>query len=121
MTSEFHHRPNAENLVKSLSSALKHLDQQNLLQLTMDGLSVSWNVLDIICAKRKDIEFQQLLLIGSCSQHVLYGVFKNGVTITKWDLGKILKSMFFLFHESPARKVIYIIEGETVVFPLRYL
>ena len=91
-------------MVNSLSSALKHLDQQNLLQLTVDGLSVSWNVLDIICAKRKDIEFQQLLLIGSCSQHVLYGVFKNGVTITKWDWGNILKSMFYLFHNSPARR-----------------
>ena len=41
LTSEFLHRPNAENLVKSLSSALKHLDQQNLLQLSMDGPSVN--------------------------------------------------------------------------------
>ena len=31
LTSEFLHRPNAENLVNSLSYSLKHLDQQNLL------------------------------------------------------------------------------------------
>ena len=31
LTSEFLNRPNAENLVNSLSSATKHLDQRNLL------------------------------------------------------------------------------------------
>ena len=80
LTYEFRQTPNAENLVNSLSSALKHLEQQNLLQLSMDSLSVNWNVLDIVSEKRKDIEFEQLLLIRSYSQYVLYGVFKNSVT-----------------------------------------
>ena len=91
LTSEFLHRPNAENLVNSLSSALKHLDQQNLLQLSMDGASINWNVLDIVSEKRNENEFEQLLVIGSCSQHVLHGVFKNDVAVTKWDLGKIFE------------------------------
>ena len=121
LTSEFRQRPNAENLVNSLSSALKHLDKQNLLQLSMDRLSVNWNVLDIVSEKRKDIEFEQLLLIRSYSQHVLYGVFKNGVTITKWDLGKILKSMFYLFHNSPARRDICMCERKADKFPLKYV
>ena len=42
------------------------------------------------------------------------------MTITKWDLGKILKSMFYLFHDSSARRDIYLREGKTDVFPLRY-
>ena len=42
VTSEFLYRPNAENLVNLLSSALKHLDQQNLLQFSMDGPSINW-------------------------------------------------------------------------------
>ena len=116
LISKFLHRPNAENLVNLFSSALKHLDQENLLQLSMDGPSASWNVLDIVSEKRNENEFEQLLVIGSCSQHVLHGVFKNGVIITKWDLGKILKSMFYLFHNSPARRDIYVCEGETGVF-----
>ena len=58
LTSEFLHRPNAENLVNSLSSALKHLDQQNLLQLSMDGASINWNVLDIVSEKRNENEFE---------------------------------------------------------------
>ena len=83
MTSEFLHRPTAQNLVNSLSSALKHPEQQNLQQLSMNGSSVNWNVLDIVSEKRN--EFEQLLIIGSFSQHVLHGVFKNDVTIIKWD------------------------------------
>ena len=85
MTSEFLNRPNAENLVNSLSSATKDLDQQNLLQISMDGPSVNWNVLNIISEKRNENELEQLLVTGSCSQHVLHGVFKNGVTVTKLD------------------------------------
>ena len=87
----------------------------------MDDSSVNWNVLDIVSEKRNENEFEQLLVTGSCSQHVLHGVFKNGVTITRLDLGKILKSMFYLFHDSRARRDVYMHEGETDVFLLRYL
>ena len=121
LTLEFLYRPNAENLGNSFSSALKHLDQQNLLQLSMDGPSVNWNVLDIVSEKRNENEFEQLLVIGSYSQHVLHGVFKNGGTITKWDLGEILKSMFHMSHNSPARRDIYMREGEADVSSLSYL
>ena len=76
----------------------------------MDDPSVNWNVSDIVSEKRNENEFEQLLVI-----------VKNGVTITKWDLGKILKSVFYLFHDSPARRDIHMCEGETDVFPLRYL
>ena len=87
----------------------------------MDGLSVNWNVFDIVSEKRNENEFEQLLVIRSCSQHVLHGVFKNGVAITKWDLGRILMSVLYLFHHSPGRRDIYMREGDTDVFPLRYL
>ena len=81
----------------------------------MDSTSVNWNVLDIVFEKRNGNEFEQLLVNGSCSQHVSHGVFKNGVTITKQDFRKILKSMFYLFHNSPARRDIYMHEGETCI------
>ena len=116
MTSEFLNRPNAENLVNSLSSATKHLDQRNLLQISMDGPLVNWNVLNIISEKRNEHELEQFLVIGSCSQHVLRGVFKNGVAVTKWDLGKILKSMFYLFHDFPARRETFICVKEKLMY-----
>ena len=70
--------------------------------------------MDIVSEKKNENEFEQLLVIGNCSQHVLHGVFKNDVTITKWDLGKIPA------RKNPARRDIYMHEGETDVFPLRY-
>ena len=73
-------------------------------------------MLDRVSEKRNENEFEQLLVIGSCSQHVLHGIFENGVTITKWDLGKILKSLFHLFHDSPTRRAIFIREEETMYF-----
>ena len=75
LTSEFLHSPNAENLVNALTSTCKHLHQQNLLRLSMDCPSVNWNVLDIVSEKRNENEFEQLLVIGSCSQRLLHGVF----------------------------------------------
>ena len=75
LTSEFLHSPNAENLVNSLSSTCKYLHKQNLLRLSMDCPSVNWNVLDIVSEKRNENEFEQLLVIGSCSQRLLHGVF----------------------------------------------
>ena len=87
----------------------------------MDGPSVNWNVLDIVSEKRNENEFEQLLVVRSCSQHVLHGVFKSYVTITKLDLGKILRSMFYLLQDSPGRRDIYMREGESYVFLLRYL
>ena len=52
LTSDFLHSPNAENLISLLSSALAHLDQQNLLQLSMDCPLFNWNVSDIVSEKR---------------------------------------------------------------------
>ena len=87
----------------------------------MDNPSVKWNVLNMVSEKRNENEFEQLLVTGSCSHQVLHGVFKYGVTITKWNLGKILKSMFHLLHNSPVRRNIYMRKKETDVFPLRCL
>ena len=113
LTSEFLNRPNAENLVNSLSSATKDLDQQNLLQISMDGPSVNWNVLNIISEKRNENELEQLLVIGPCSQHVLHGVFKNGVTVTRISLCFICFTILQLEET-------FICVKETDVFPLRY-
>ena len=55
LTSEFLHRSNAENVVNWLSSGLKHLDQQNLLQLSMDDSSIIWNILDTVSVKRNEV------------------------------------------------------------------
>ena len=47
--------------------------------------------------------YSKTVNIGSCPQHTVHGAFKTGAT-NDWDVHKILKSMFWLLHDSPARK-----------------
>lgn len=44
--SQFLLRPNADNLLESLTTAIKDLSQEKLIQLSMDGPSTNWSVLD---------------------------------------------------------------------------
>ena len=42
--SQFLLRPNADNLLESLTTAIKDLSQEKLIQLSMDGPSTNWSV-----------------------------------------------------------------------------
>ena len=45
-----------------------------------------------------------MINIGLCGRHMLHGTFKVGMEAAGWDVGKVLKSMWQLFHNSPARR-----------------
>ena len=57
--------------------------------------------------------------IGSCAQHVVHGALKTGTKSSEFDTDKILKPMFWLFESFPARRDIYLKEGNSGKFPLR--
>ena len=86
----------------------------------MDGPTTNWNVLDIIDDERVANGVQKTINIGSCSLHILHGAFQTGFTKIDWDIGKILKAMYKLFDESPARRDIYLHEGHSELFPLKF-
>jgi hypothetical protein len=48
-----------------------------------------------------------LLNIGSCSLHIVHGAFKTGAQATGWNIVGILRSLYYLFHDSPARSEDY--------------
>ena len=56
--------------------------------------------------------------IGSCSQHSVHGALNMSMKTVDWN---IEKSMFWIMHDPPARKDDYMREGQTTVFPVRYL
>lgn len=118
--SQFLNRPNASNLLESIVTAKRELNDEKLLQLAMDGPTVNWNVLEMLDDKRIEKELNKTLNIGSCSQHIIHGALQTGTTSTKWNIDKLLKAMYWILHDSPARRNIYMTEGETDVFPLRY-
>ena len=85
----------------------------------MNGLNVNWKVLkktDEILVKN---DYSKTINIASCRQHTVHTAFETGAS-NDCDVHKILKSMFWLLHDSPARRNIYVTEGGSDVFPLRY-
>ena len=46
--SKFLKRPNVENLTAKLNAALRELPTKNMLQLSVDGPSTNWKVLDLL-------------------------------------------------------------------------
>lgn len=75
--------------------------------------------LNLIIEVQSEKELDPLIVICSCSQHVVHGTFQNGVTDTTWKTDKILKSMFYLFSESPARRDVYIPTKGNIIFFLK--
>ena len=70
----------------------------------MDGPSTNWNLLQLLQEDRKEKECPTIINIDSCGLHVLHGAYKVGIEAAGWDVGKVLKSMWQLFHIFPARR-----------------
>ena len=85
----------------------------------MDGPNINWNVLDLLDDKLMSDNFSETLNIGSCAQHTVHGSLKNEFQKSTWNMGKLLKSIFWILHDSPVRRDVYLQEWDTDKFPLR--
>ena len=110
-------RPNAENLCEELFTSIAELDKQKFLHLAMDGPNTNWLVLNLVDGRLGDDGFSSTLNVGSCSLHILHGAFATGIQGTSWSLGKLMKAMFKILDESPARRDVYLKAGFTELFP----
>ena len=117
LTSRVLLRPNAENLSEELFISIGELDKGKFLHLAMDGPSTNWLVLDLVDNRLVDDGFSRTINIGSCSLHILHGAFGTGIQSTGWNLGKLMKAMFKILDESPARRDIYLKAGTSEKFP----
>ena len=93
---------------------------EKLLQISMDGPNVNWDVLKRHSQHREEKELAQLVIIGSCGLHVVNGAFRTGMMETDWDIHKVLHAVWKLLDESPARRDVYIKETGSEVFPLHF-
>ena len=50
---------------------------------------------------------------------IAHGAFQTGVESTKWELAKIMKAIWQIFHDSPARRDVYVRVCESDEYPLR--
>ena len=119
LDSKFLERPNADNVFTCIRESISGLSESKFLQLSMDDPSVNSVVLDKLDDLLVENRDTKTVHIGSCAQHTVQGSFQTGVVNTGWDIGKILKAMYFILHDFPARREIYAKEDETTIYPLR--
>ena len=86
--------------------------------LSMDGPSTNWVVFDLLSSDRSENELPVLSNLGSCGMHVVHGAFQTGIKASDWSLEKVMKAMWRLFHDSPARRDVYIRLNSSELFTL---
>ena len=100
--SKFLLRPNSKNLFEKLLESTKLLDLSKLLQLSMGGPNVNWDVLKLMSNHQEEKQHPNIINIGSCSLHIIHGALQRGINSQNWGLAKIFCAMHNLFKESPA-------------------
>ena len=100
--SKFMRQRNADVLLKNFDESISSLNRGQILQLAMHGPHVNWKVLKLLDDKLVSENLSETVNIGSCAQHVVHGALKTGTKSSEFDTDKILKSMFWLFENSPA-------------------
>jgi hypothetical protein len=121
LTSTFLGRARAEDLLLKFTQALRGLPQANIVQISMDGPSVNWSFLQKYEEHRamEDID-QKLVELGSCGLHVVNGAFQTGHNATEWEINRLLRALYRLFKDVPARRAQYIEATGKSVFPSKF-
>ena len=110
--SQFLERPNADNLLDSINVSTAKLKENSFLHLAMEWPNVGWDVVNKLDNKLVEDGFSWKLCSACCSWS-----FPNGSSNTRWNLEKILKGMFYLSYDSPARRKTFKTVSGTDIFP----
>lgn len=111
------------DLLKKFKIGLSKLTSSKLLQVSMDGPSTNWKFYESLLQVRKehDPDLPTLINVGSCGLHVLHGAFQFGCTQSGWKLDSLLRSLYYCFSDSPARREDYISSsGVNAEFPIKF-
>ena len=115
--SQFLGHPTAKNLLETMTTSLATINSINLAQLSMDGPSVNQLLLYLLKKQCEQQQLPKLLNIGSCNLHVIHGAFKSGFQSVEWNIPKLMKASYNIFHDSPARRADYVTVTECENFP----
>ena len=116
----FFKRPNADNILEKLLKATTNLPTKSLSMLSIDWPNISWSVHEKLKNIQSCEEVPQMFEVGSCGLHVIHGAFQSGVKATGWEIEKIFKGIWGLFHDSPVRRDSYITINQSDQFPLMF-
>jgi len=120
LTSVFLGHATADDLLLKFKEGLGDLAISKILQVSMDGPSVNWkflNNLESECALETE---KNILNCGSCGLHVVHGAFQTGHTKSGWNVNNILKALYSLFHNTPARRADFTALTKSTVFAEKF-
>ena len=86
VTSVFLGHSRHTDLYNSFTSMMDGLSEDRLVQLSMDGPSVNFKLLQVVQGDRKDKGLPHELDIGTCGLHTLHGSFKVGIEKSEWEM-----------------------------------
>jgi len=109
----------AHDLDMKFREGLSGMAINKLIQVSMDGLSVNWKFFEALRVG-VDAADPQLLELGSCGLHVIHGAFQTGHKAAGWSVNEMLRSMYGLFKDSPARRADYISQTGNSMFPKKF-
>ena len=86
----------------------------------MDGPNINLKLLEKINEGQTSNEFHCLISTGSCTLHVIHGAFCAGAEATEWCIKKFFTGVYYVLHDSPARREGYQEVNESNKFTLNF-
>ena len=120
-TSKFIGHAKANDLLQCFRDVTAKLKPQKILQISMDGPNVNQKFYNNLLVEREasELDLPCLIDLGTCGLHVVHGALRKGFEETGWKLERLLRSLSYLFEDSPARRQDYTEITGSSVFPLR--
>lgn len=110
-----------DDLLSNFKDVLSCVDDSKILQVSMDGPNTNLKFLKCLQKERSDNELSGLVDIGSCNLHTVHGCLADGVKASGWNLTKLFKGAYFLFHDTAARRDDYFKLTGSEEFPFQFI
>ena len=120
--SEFFGHGTASDLLDHFKLGTSKLQLKKITQISMDGPNVNLKFYRDFLDERQNFQpdIPIPIDIGSCGLHIIHGAFKTGFDETGWKIDNILRSLGYLFNDSPARRADYTDITSSMIFPLKF-
>ena len=111
----------APDILKMFKSCMTGLNDEKMLQVSMDGPNINKAFLSMLNEEHQTNESSTFIDIGTCGLHTINRSLQTGAKATDWNLKKLLPSMYQIFHESPSRASDYEQMAETTRSDFPYM
>lgn len=118
--SQFLGHARASDLLNNFKEGTQQLEPKRLLQVSMGGPNVNWKFFSDLQQESKTQDLPELLNIGSCGFHTVHRSLQKGANVTGWKIGNLLRSLWQLFHDTPAKREDFTTIRGSKLYPLQF-